>query len=116
MPRLGVFEMFLRRPAGRILDSAVLQKIRAKEMLGKGVEPLLLTEPDPKSGASANSATRARRLAYAYCAKLASAQPRVINHDLWVLSACLFIPTTRDMRRDRDRFHGRKAEDGSETA
>ena len=59
MPRLGVFEMFLRCPAGRLHGSAVLQKIRAKEMLGKGVEPLLLTELDPKSSASANSATRA---------------------------------------------------------
>ena len=32
---------------------------REKAVLGKGVEPLLLSEPDPKSGASANSATRA---------------------------------------------------------
>ena len=30
------------------------------EMLGEGLEPTLLAEPDPKSGASANFATRAR--------------------------------------------------------
>ena len=28
-------------------------------MLGTGIEPALLSEPEPKSGASANSATRA---------------------------------------------------------
>ncbi len=31
----------------------------SEEMLGEGLEPTLLAEPDPKSGASANFATRA---------------------------------------------------------
>jgi hypothetical protein len=57
--------------SGRVSEPigwAGLRFIRAlKKVLGKGVEPLLLSEPDPKSGASASSATRAQRNANLTC-------------------------------------------------
>ena len=42
-------------------------------LLGTGIEPALLTEPEPKSGASANSATRAHYEILPYHAATATA-------------------------------------------
>jgi len=39
-----------------------LAKGRGREVLGVGLEPTFLAEPDPKSGASANFATRACKM------------------------------------------------------
>ncbi len=44
--------------ADRAFIYAVLKGFQ-REMLEEGLEPTLLAEPDPKSGASANFATRA---------------------------------------------------------
>ena len=39
--------------------SVDIDVVYTNHMLGTGIEPALLSEPEPKSGASANSATRA---------------------------------------------------------
>ena len=39
------------------------------EVLGEGLEPTLLAEPDPKSGASANFATRAGEVGKVACGR-----------------------------------------------
>jgi hypothetical protein len=40
-------------------DGGCVGNVQPNEVPGRGLEPLLLTEPDPKSGASANFATPA---------------------------------------------------------
>ena len=44
----------------------------SEEMLEEGLEPTLLAEPDPKSGASANFATRASRIYFAVLKQIPS--------------------------------------------